>query len=181
MKPSNGKISRLPRALRDQINSMIRDSVPYNTIIQTLGEPVRHINEDNFTNWKQNGYQAWLREQERIEHLQKISSLASEAAKSNEPTAVHQATLDLIGAQIFEALADFDIKSLSDALNGDAQNYPRLVNALARLSQGSLRYEHYRALVAKQKAIIAKELDAAEEGGLTPDAIAKMHHALNLM
>jgi len=83
---------------------------------------------------------------------------------------------------MFEALDGFDTKSLVEALTGDPDNYPRLVTAIARLSEGGLKYERYRAHVAEKKAIIEKELkNASEEGGLSPEAIAKMQHALNMM
>ena len=56
----NGKVARLPAEFRDQINQMLDDGVPYKTIIQRLGEPARHLNEDNLSNWRLGGYQDYL-------------------------------------------------------------------------------------------------------------------------
>jgi|ERR1043165_315690 hypothetical protein len=182
MKPSNGKIARLPKDLRDRINTMIRDNIPYATIIETLGKSVRHINERNFTNWKSHGYLDWLKEQKELARMREAADLAIAATKSNQDLHVHEAGIHLAAKQMYEALADLGPQSIRDALAGDRDNYTRIANALARLGEGSLRYARYRAQVADSKAIIEKELQAAQQrGGLTPESVAKMQRALNLM
>jgi hypothetical protein len=180
MKPSNGKIARLPVQLRDRINTMIRDCVPYKTIIKTLGRRVRHINERNFTNWKNNGHKHWLKEQEQIDLMQKASNLAFAAATSNKAMVVHQASLHLVATQLKEALTDLNTQSIREALQGDPENFTRIVNALARLSEGGLRFERYHAELADKKAELAKHIAAGKKNGFTPEVIAKMEHALNM-
>jgi hypothetical protein len=181
MKPSNGKIARLPNSIRDQINTMIRDSVPYKTIIETLGEPVQHISERNFTNWKNHGYKQWLEQQEQFDLMHKATNLALAAAKSNETMVVHQASLHLVATQLKQALTDLNTKSIRDALEGDPENFTRIANTIARLSEGGLRFERYHAEVAEKKAELAKHINAGKKNGFTPDVIAKIEHALNLM
>ena len=56
----NGKVARLPSALREQINQMIDDGVPYKAIIERLGEAGKHLNDDNIGNWRLGGYQDYL-------------------------------------------------------------------------------------------------------------------------
>ena len=38
----NGKVARLPKVVRDRVNVMIQDGVPYLGIIEKLG-PIRHL------------------------------------------------------------------------------------------------------------------------------------------
>src|SRR5436189_4825362 len=57
----NGKVARLPSALREQINHMLDDGVPYKTIIQKLGEAGKHLNKDSISNWRSGGYQDYLK------------------------------------------------------------------------------------------------------------------------
>src|SRR5881396_1869268 len=57
----NGKVARLPSALREQINHMLDDGVPYKTIIQKLGEAGKHLNKDSISTWRLGGYQDYLR------------------------------------------------------------------------------------------------------------------------
>ena len=71
-----GKIARLPRALRDQLNerldhgqsgpdllAWLNDHPDAQPVIAESGSP---INAQNLTNWRQGGYQLWLRVQERL-------------------------------------------------------------------------------------------------------------------
>jgi hypothetical protein len=180
MKPSNGKIARLPNELRDRINTMIRDCVPYKTIIETLGKPVRHISERNFTNWKNHGYKMWLEQQEEIDRMHKASNLALAAATSNKTMVVHQATIHLVATQLQEALARLNTKSIRESLEDDPENFAKLVNAIARLSEGGLRFERYHAELAEKKAELAKYIETGKKNGFTPKVVAKMEHALNM-
>src|SRR5271166_6144938 len=59
----NGKVARLPVALREQINLMLDDGVPYKVIIEKLGPAGQHLNEDNLSNWRLGGYQDYLKAQ----------------------------------------------------------------------------------------------------------------------
>src|SRR5690242_20589736 len=59
----NGKVARLPSAVRAQINRMIDDGVPYKVIIEKLGETGKHLNESNLSNWRLGGYQDYLKAQ----------------------------------------------------------------------------------------------------------------------
>jgi hypothetical protein len=180
MKPSNGKIARLPNALRDRICTMIRDCVPYKTIIETLGKPVRHITERNFTNWKNHGYKYWLEQQEETDRVHKATNLALAAATSNKTMVVHQSTIHLVATQLQEALAKLNTQSIHDSLESDPGNFAKLVNAIARLSEGGLRFERYHAELADKKAELAKHIAAGKKNGFTPEVIAKMEHTLNM-
>jgi hypothetical protein len=180
MKPSNGKIARLPKDLRDRVNTMIRDNIPYATIIETLGKSVRHITERNFTNWKNHGYKQWLEQQEQIDLMQKSSNLAIAAATSNKAMVVHQASLHLVATQLKEALTDLNTESIREALQADPDNFAKIVNALARLSEGGLRFERYHAELAEKKRELAKHIEAGKKNGFTPKVVAKMEHALNM-
>ena len=59
----NGKVARLPLPLREQINHMLDDGVPYKAIIEKLGEAGKHLNEDSISNWRLGGYQDYLKAQ----------------------------------------------------------------------------------------------------------------------
>src|SRR4051812_5212878 len=43
----NGKIARLPEAIREQVNNWILDGVSYPEIIKRLGDEGKHLNPDN--------------------------------------------------------------------------------------------------------------------------------------
>jgi hypothetical protein len=58
-----GKIAKLPQAVREQINLMLQDGVPYAKIVATLGEAGQGINIHNLSRWRRADYQDWLDEQ----------------------------------------------------------------------------------------------------------------------
>jgi len=74
----NGKIARLPRAIRDQLNRRLDDGEPGTRLVEWLnglpevqavvaaefgGKPIR---EQNLSEWKGGGYREWLAHQEAL-------------------------------------------------------------------------------------------------------------------
>jgi len=88
-----GKIARLPRDIRNQLNRRIADGEPGVRLVEWLNstEEVRQalaadfggreINEQNLTEWKQGGYADW---QTRQEALSCARELAGDAAELTE-------------------------------------------------------------------------------------------------
>jgi hypothetical protein len=73
----NGKIARLPEAIRERINVMIEDGVRYRDIIKALAQPGSPalpypISEMNLSNWRKGGHQEWLRRQQQLELNRKL-------------------------------------------------------------------------------------------------------------
>jgi hypothetical protein len=80
--PRNGKVARLPHALREQINQMIDDGFPYKAILEKLQEPGAPplpypISEMNLSNWRRGGYQEWRLEQEERQFLARVGVAGS--------------------------------------------------------------------------------------------------------
>ena len=178
-----GTIARLAKEARDEINQMLSNGGTYREIIGAMAVKGIRLQKNVLTTWMRGGHQDWLAEEERLKKLERIREFALKVVKQNEGAVVQEAGLQLAAAQIYELLMEFDPAVLKEQLkNGDANGYTKLVNVMARLSDGGLKQEKYRVEVAVKKAIIEKELkNASEEGGLSPEAIAKMQHALNMM
>ena len=86
----NGKIARLPKAIRDELNRRLSDGEPGTELVQWLnglpavqrvvdaefgGRPVR---EQNLSEWRQGGYEDWLRQQEALELVRHLSAEADD-------------------------------------------------------------------------------------------------------
>ncbi len=181
-KKRNGKVAHLSKEWRDVINLMLQDGAMYVEILAKLeGGGITHLNDQNLINWKDGGYQDWLKEQERFEDMKFKREFALELVKQNEGSVVHEAGLQVAASQIYELLTDFDVESLKKALASDPTNYSRVVNAMSKLSDSGLKYERYKAEVRTAREKIEREMTAAKEGGLTPEAVARIQEALNLM
>jgi hypothetical protein len=84
-----GKIARLPKAIRDELNRRLSDGEPGKDLVAWLnalpevqrivaefgGRPVR---EQNLSEWKQGGYEDWLRQQEALELVHHLSAEAED-------------------------------------------------------------------------------------------------------
>ena len=92
----NGKIGRLPRAIREQINQRLLDNEPAGSLLPWLnalpavqallavkfgGKP---INEPNLSHWRTGGYQQWAMQVERRTFVSKWIARQSSPMKSNE-------------------------------------------------------------------------------------------------
>lgn len=150
-----GKIARAPYEVRQHVNEMIRNGELAREVIAYLDKnEIRGVTEMNVTNWRQGGYQDWLKEQARLEDMAAKREFAMEIVKQNEGSKLHEATLHLAASQLYEALTEFDITRLKDLLDEEPENYAAIVNSLAKLSKGALELQKYQdAVVSAQKEI----------------------------
>ena len=82
----NGKVARLPKAIRERINQMMADGRVYLHIIAELGEDGKTLNEDSLANWKSGGYAEWLKEQRELEEMRLTQEYAVDLARESEAT-----------------------------------------------------------------------------------------------
>lgn len=80
-----GKIARLPKHVRDQLNRRIEDGEPGKQLVEWLnGLPGvqevlqeqfggRPVSEQNLSEWKPGGYQEWLRQEETRSLVSKLT------------------------------------------------------------------------------------------------------------
>jgi len=156
----NGKIARLPKAVRDQINQMLLDGVPYAKIAESIGEPGKDLNDDNLGNWKKKGFQDWLMDMQRAEDLGATREAALSLVEQKAGATVQDAGRTIASAQLYELLLSFDPRGFADAVREKPELYFRLVNALSRLSEGEAVCSRRRA----QGSLIEDQFNAAQNG-----------------
>jgi hypothetical protein len=137
----NGKIARLPKATRDMINCMLDDGLPYKVIIDELGEAGEGLNHQNLTNWRQGGYQEWVKDQQRIDrtraHTENAIDLLRETGGTTNAATVVEAGNMVGAAQLMEALMDHGDKAIKQMLVDKPETYIRILNVICRLSDSS--------------------------------------------
>lgn len=86
----NGKIARLPQAIREQLNRRLDDGEPGKALVVWLNEQPdvkevlqeqfggRPISEQNLSEWKQGGYRDWLRHQESCDLVGRLAEEAED-------------------------------------------------------------------------------------------------------
>ena len=82
----NGKIARLPHALRDEINRRLRDNQQAKTILPWLNDlpevktllaaqfHSRPINKQNLSQWRRGGFREWLSQQQTFESVLRLET-----------------------------------------------------------------------------------------------------------
>jgi hypothetical protein len=91
VKTPKGKIARLPRNLRDELNQRLENGEPAGAILPWLNAlpevkamladrfAASPVNQQNLTNWRQGGYQHWL---EGRAHHNLVRELVQDAKES---------------------------------------------------------------------------------------------------
>jgi len=113
-----GKIARLPREIRDQLNRRLCDgepgsqlvvwlnSLPESQAVLARGFGARAISEQNLSEWKQGGYRDWLTRQDALAQVRELAADAEELAGATDGAlAQHLATV--LTARYAAALADW--------------------------------------------------------------------------
>ena len=115
-----GIIANLPAPVREQINHMLRDGLPYADICARLGDLGAGLNKDNLSRWRKTGHQDWLTQQAWLEATRGRPDPPSEARD-----------LALL-------LNDLDPSALRSAMARDPGTYVRLINASVRMVSAAL-------------------------------------------
>jgi hypothetical protein len=134
----NGKIARLPYSIREVLNRRLRDGEQGKGLVDWLNSSQevrevladefggRAISEQNLSEWKQGGYEDWVRHQQTREWVQK---LADESADLEE-VAGDFSVADWLSAPLAVALGRW-IHELATAANND----PKQRNSLLALTR----------------------------------------------
>jgi hypothetical protein len=167
------RIAQLPKALRDEANTLLAAGLAPTKILEALADSGAKLELADLAEWRRTGHAAWLRERQWLEQMRSMSEFGVQAGRENEDSAAQQAGLQLAAAQLYELLSTFDPRSLRAKLKGDPAVYARLVTALAKLGDGELKFARYRAEVAECKARLQAGVAKAEGGGVPDEVLAE--------
>ena len=120
-----GKIAHLPQHVREQINLMLDDGLPYATIIATLGEAGKGLNKDNLSRWRQHDHQDWLEEQR-----------LKQALKHHPQHLDNEPLKDLLRLK-----SEFHSERLRTKIHGNPGSYASLLKHLAAFTNPTLYAE----------------------------------------
>ena len=178
----NGKVARLKKDVRDKINVMIQDGVPYLQIIELLGPEAEGLTENNLSKWKGGGYVDWLRSLQLAEALQAKNELAqSIVERSASANGAGQAVLSVMAANLCEFLAETDPATIRDSLLSDSDKFTRFVNSMVRLAEGGIKCELHKFRHDDRASELAKAATHAQKPGISDESLRTAEDKLNLM
>jgi len=133
----NGKVARLPLALRDQINHLLDDGVPYKAIIERLGDAGKHLNEDSISNWRLGGYQDYLKAQLINDRARIQTEAAADVARVTgelSPAKLQQACQEIALLQYMRTLMDHGDQLAKDSFKKNPAKMITLINACCNMA-----------------------------------------------
>jgi hypothetical protein len=113
-----GKIARLPRTIREQLNRRLTEGEPGVDLVAWLNAQAevravlaaqfqgREINEVNLTEWKQGGFAEWQIQRDMVERVRDLAGDAAAVSEAGGPLADHLASL--LTARYALAFAEWD-------------------------------------------------------------------------
>jgi hypothetical protein len=122
-----GKIAHLPAEIREQINRRLYDGQTGKQIIRWLKTQMHEvasadISDSNISQWRQGGYQDWLKDEAQVTRTRQRAELAMRLAKAAGGSVSQSVCAQLAGRidEKLDCLSDEDIekmKPLLDTLN----------------------------------------------------------------
>lgn len=164
-----GKIARLPLVIRDELNQRLRDNETGAEILAWVnslsdvqavlsrhfgGEP---INDANLSIWRSGGFADWLKDQDDVEHIQRLQEVSLRIAKASGGN-LSEGLLALNVGRIQEALEQFwqglrEIESTEDGNDKD-QAVTKLLSSLTAI----------RGMEIEKQKLDIKRIEVGQKG-----------------
>jgi hypothetical protein len=176
-----GKVARLAKHVRHQISLMLLDGIPYQKIIQNLGEEGKGLTQNCISTYKAGGHQDWRKEQRLLEDCRLRHELIFDLGREEQGIDAFQAAHKIAAALICEAIADIGADSLRQAVKLNPLNFLRMLNSLSRLTAGGLTCERFLCDESQRKAEALQQSLPDSKKGLSPEAVTEMKAKLRLM
>jgi hypothetical protein len=164
-----GKIARLPRETREQLNRRLHDGEPGTQLVVWLNSLPeaqavlarefrgRPVSEQNLSEWKQGGYRDWLARQDTLAQVRELVADAGELAGATDGALVeHLATV--LAARYAAALADWSGEPTAESR--------RQLRALRSLCQDIVelrRGDHSAARLKIEQERLARDRQQTED------------------
>lgn len=174
-----GKIARLPRKIREEINVMLDDRLPHAKIIARLGDLGKNINRQNLINWQHGGFKDWLKDQPWLDELHASLDFVTNVLDDSDSPKLREASLIIAVRQMYDLIKSFEPADFKEQLAGDPAAYSRILNSLAKLAEVGLRYDRERAEATRaDKREASRSKKAA---GLTEDMLRQYENEFKLL
>jgi hypothetical protein len=142
----NGKVARLPAELREQINQMLDDGVPYKKIIENLGEAGKHINEDNISNWRLGGFQDYLKAQMINDRARVQMEAAADVARETDRldlAKLRRTCGEMAMLQYLETIMNHGERLAAESLQKNPAKLITLLNASSKMATANIAIEKH--------------------------------------
>ena len=160
------KITRLPKEIREELNSRLENGATYVSVIDWLASKGHSdFNESNLSWWKNGGYQDWLRDQERKQESRALRNWSASLANRKDPAILANALSNFTGAKLHRLLCSLDYEGLARELQARPEVCIRYFNTAIRTGRVSLeaaRVDHLVQPTRDKRAPTTAEIEDIE-------------------
>lgn len=154
MSTRTGKIARLAKPVRDQVNHWLDDGASAPAVIEKLAA-LGHtgLNEQNISNWRQGGYEDWLEDRARMEAIKIRAEASIEYVKmvQESGSSLEEANALMLASQINELLQSIELTTIKELLTDDPRKFFDLVNAVTSQSNERTKREKLELELEKHR------------------------------
>ena len=163
-----GKIARLPLAIREELNARLRDNENGQTLLAWLnalpicqqriqgewnGEP---ISDQNLSIWRSGGFSDWIKDEDRIHKIEKLSELSLRVVKAAGGN-LSEGLMAIAAGKLQEALeagteVEFDEATGKETISGVSVD--KLTTALAKI----------RSMELEAQKLEVKKIEVEQKG-----------------
>ena len=178
-----GKIARLPLAVREELNARLRDNENGQTLLAWLnalpicqerisdpksgwnGQP---INDANLSMWRSGGFEDWLKDEDRIHKIEKLSELSLRVVKAAGGN-LSEGLMAIAAGKLQEALeagceVEFDEATGKETISGVSVD--KLTTALAKI----------RGMELEAQKLEVKKVEVEQKGQALDLETKKFNH-----
>jgi len=181
-----GKIARLPKEVREELNRRLQDGEPGDTLLEWLNALPktqkmltsqfggRSISKQNLSEWKQGGYRDWERAEETRLRVDHFTEEAARLAGSGEGPSLSESLTTMLLADLAVAHQELKEESLPPAER--SQHVCRILREVNRTAKSRIEQERWEWEVDR----LAFEQGQQEEKKLKQKLAAPYEAALQL-
>ena len=158
---------------------MLSDGLTYPQVIERLGEAGKELNVSNLKRWHAGPYQRWLKDRAWLDEMTGRLDFATNVLETPECPKIREASLIIAVKQMYDLLASFDPVAFKEKLGEDPASYSRLLNALSKLAEVGLRYDHERTETVRSAA--RENQKSRKTAGLTDDMLRQYESEFKLL
>ena len=138
----NGKVARLSKDLREIVNRLLRNNVPYCRIVKALAQHEIVLTERNVSNWKIcGGYREWCLAQEHALELRLHQDNLVSLLRKDSASQIPEVGLQVAATRLSEF---FLTPEAAQLLASNPEEYHRRAATLARLTAEIHKLQKYR-------------------------------------
>jgi hypothetical protein len=165
----NGKIARLPQGIREELNRRLRDGKAGPALLRWLNEleecqdvldeefDGRPITKQNLSEWRQGGYEDWVRKEEARQRVQVLMEKAGDLERDAGGMAIADRLGTLLAAELAVAMEQLD------SIQDPNERWARLKDITREVYRLRREDHHARRLRMAEEQYERREKEAEKE------------------